>query len=174
MIWTINPVHLTGKHINYYHICHRKLWLFDHGVSFQQTHDNVADGSLLHETAYPQRAARYREVQFGGIKIDFYDPQTRTVHEIKRSDKLEAASIAQLKYYLVVLERHGVVGPTGLLEYPKLRRTLPVALTATDRAAVAEWEAGAAAITSRAECPTVINKPLCKNCSYYEFCYAGE
>jgi CRISPR-associated exonuclease Cas4 len=41
---------ITGKHINYYHICHRKLWLFHNGISFQQTHDNVADGMLLHQT----------------------------------------------------------------------------------------------------------------------------
>ena len=53
-------MHLTGKHINYFHICHRKLWLFDHGVSFQQTHEHVQDGTLLHLTAYPQRAKRFR------------------------------------------------------------------------------------------------------------------
>ena len=98
-------MHLTGKHINYFHICHRKLWLFDHGVSFQQTHEHVQDGTLLHLTAYPQRAKRFREVQLGGIKIDFYDPVDRVVHEIKRSDKMEAASVAQLQYYLRVLER---------------------------------------------------------------------
>ena len=167
-------MHLTGKHINYFHICHRKLWLFDHGVSFQQTHEHVQDGTLLHLTAYPQRAKRFREVQLGGIKIDFYDPVDRVVHEIKRSDKMEAASVAQLQYYLRVLERHGVTGPTGVLEYPKLRRTQAVALTEADRAAVEVWEAGVAEVVGRPQCPTVINKPLCKQCSYYDFCYCGE
>ena len=167
-------MHLTGKHINYFHICHRKLWLFHHGVSFQQTHEHVQDGTLLHLTAYPQRAKRFREVQLGGIKIDFYDPVDRVVHEIKRSDKLEAASVAQLQYYLRVLERHGVAGPTGVLEYPKLRRTQAVVLTEADRAAVEVWEAGVAEVVARAQCPLVINKPLCKQCSYYDFCYSGE
>ena len=55
------------------------------------------DGTLLHQTAYPQRAQRYREIQIEGIKIDFYDPQARVVHEIKRSTKMEAASVAQLQ-----------------------------------------------------------------------------
>ena len=165
---------ITGKHINYYHICHRKLWLFDHGVSFQQTHEHVQDGTLLHLTAYPQRAKRFREVQLGGIKIDFYDPVDRVVHEIKRSDKMEAASVAQLQYYLRVLERHGVTGPTGMLEYPKLRRTQAVALTEADRAAVEVWEAGVAEVVGRPQCPPVINKPLCKQCSYCDFCYCGE
>ncbi len=167
-------MHLTGKHINYYHICHRKLWLFDHGLSFQHEHANVQDGTLLHLTAYPQRAKRFREVQIDGIKIDFYDPVDRVVHEIKRSNKLEAASVAQLQYYLRVLERHGVPEPTGLLEYPTLRRTQPVVLTDDDRAAIDAWEVGIAEVTGRPQCPPVINKPFCKQCSYYDFCYAGE
>lgn len=167
-------MHLTGKHINYYHICHRKLWLFHNGISFQHTHDNVADGSLLHQTSYPQRAARYREVQLDGIKIDFYDPQDRVIHEIKRSDKLEHASIAQLQYYLYVLERHGVQEPTGLLEYPKLRQTQTVTLTDADRVAIPQWELAIEQLVSQPDCPPVINKPLCKQCSYYEFCYVAE
>lgn len=167
-------MHITGKHVNYYHICHRKLWLFHHGISFQQTHANVADGSLLHQTAYPQRAQRYREIQIDGIKIDFYDPHERVIHEIKRSDKLEHASIAQLQYYLYVLERHGVVGPTGILEYPKIRQTQTVALTDADRAAIPEWEVGIEQVVTADDCPPVINKPLCRQCSYYEFCYVAE
>lgn len=165
---------ITGKHINYYHICHRKLWLFHHGISFQQTHDNVADGILLHETAYPQRAQRYREIQIEGIKIDFYDPHAQVVHEIKRSNKMEPASIAQLQYYLLILERHGVENPTGLLEYPKIRRTETVVLTEADRTAIGQWEAAIAQLVEQPTCPPTINKPFCKNCSYYDFCYVAE
>lgn len=25
-------MHLTATHINYFHICHRKLWLFANGI----------------------------------------------------------------------------------------------------------------------------------------------
>lgn len=167
-------MHLTGKHINYYHICHRKLWLFDSGLSFQQDNAHVQEGTLLHLTAYPQRAKRFREIQLDGIRIDFYDPVDRVVHEIKRSNKLEDASVAQLQYYLRVLERHGVPGPTGVLEYPKLRRTQKVVLTDADRAAIDTWEAGVAEVASRPQCPPVINKPFCKQCAYYEFCYVAE
>jgi CRISPR-associated exonuclease Cas4 len=167
-------MHITGKHINYYHICHRKLWLFANGLSFQQDNEQVQDGTLLHLSAYPQRARRFREVQLGGIKIDFYDPVDKVVHEIKRSQKMEEASVAQLKYYLRVLEQHGVVGPTGVLEYPKLRRTQEVALTGQDRAAIEAWEAGVAEVVARSQCPPVINNPFCKNCAYYEFCYVHE
>ncbi len=166
--------HPTGKHINYYHICHRKLWLFDHGISMQHGSEAVQDGDLLHKTAYPTRAARYREIQIEGIKIDFYDPQERVVHEIKRSEKLLPAQIAQTQFYLYVLGRHGIAGATGLLEFPKQRRTEVVpALTAADEMRIAGWLATIGQVVAGA-CPAVINRPICKECAYYEFCYAGE
>lgn len=87
---------------------------------------------------------------------------------------MELASIAQLQYYLLILERHGVQGPTGLLEYPKIRRTETVVLTDADRSAIAQWETAIVALVEQATCPATINKPFCKNCSYYDFCYVGE
>jgi len=49
-------MNITATHINYYHICHRKLWLFSNGINMEHTSEMVADGKLLHETSYPQRA----------------------------------------------------------------------------------------------------------------------
>ena len=166
---------LTATHVKYYHVCHRKLWLFDRDVWMEHTSEAVAGGELLHKTAYPQRAERYREISIGGSKIDFYDAQRRVVHEMKSSAKLENSHIAQTKYYLWLLEQHGVVGPTAILEYPKLRRTQPIVLTDEDRAAIpAELAALRALLTEGTRCPPVINTPFCQQCSYYEFCYAGE
>jgi CRISPR-associated exonuclease Cas4 len=166
---------LTGTRVKYYHICHRKLWLFDRDVWMEHTSESVADGELLHSTAYPQRAARGREISLGGSKIDFYDPQTRVVHEMKRSASMPQADVAQLKFYLWLLEQHDISGATGLLEYPKQRRTEEVQLSDEDRAAIPLWEADIARITAPdAPCPPVINKPYCKRCAYYDFCYVEE
>lgn len=166
--------HVTGKHVNYYHICHRKLWLFEHGISMQHGSEAVADGSLLHETAYPGRAERWREIQIAGIKIDFYDPERKIVYEIKRSRALEEAQVAQLKFYLYVLEQHGVEGPAGVLSFPKQRRTREVELTDEDRGAIPGWEADIRRIVADERCPALLCKPVCTGCSYYEFCYSGE
>lgn len=82
---------------------------------------------------------------------------------------------AQVKYYLWLLEEHGVDSPTGLLEYPKLRQTQPVALTDEDRARIPqELAAMRALLAGDTACPPVINKPFCKQCAYYEFCYVAE
>ena len=61
----------------------------------EQTSDLVAEGRLVHETSYPNRAARYEEVKIGGSVIDFYDPREKVVHEIKKSSSKEEAHIWQ-------------------------------------------------------------------------------
>ena len=46
---------ITGLHIQYYFVCHRKLWLFANGIQMEHTSDLVYEGKLIHETTYPQQ-----------------------------------------------------------------------------------------------------------------------
>src|SRR6056297_2314092 len=124
---------ITGTHINYYFVCHRKLWLFTNGINMEQSSELVDEGRLIHETAYPRRAERYQEIAVEGIKLDFFDPETNTVHEIKKTGKMEQAHEWQLKYYLYMLNRNGISHPKGILEYPRLRQTKEVELLPEDR-----------------------------------------
>jgi len=165
---------ITATHINYFLVCKRKLWLFNNQVQMEHTSDTVSEGKLIHEMVYPQRAERYREVVLGGVKIDFYDPRAKVVHEIKKSNKVEAAHLAQVKYYLYILEQNGIEGATGILEYPTLRQTETVTLTPTDRAAIVNWLGDISRLLAQAQCPPLLNKPICKSCSYFDFCYVGE
>lgn len=162
---------LTATHINYYHVCHRKLWLFAQQITMEQQSDLVYEGKLIGEESYAERAERYRELQIEGIKIDHFDAKNRVVREVKKSNKLEHAHVAQLKYYLFVLEQHGLSDLTGILEYPKLRKTLTVLLTEEDRAAIPLWITDIERIVASEVCPPVIEKKFCKTCSYFEFCY---
>ena len=165
---------MTGTHFNYYHVCHRKLWLFANGINMEHTSDLVYEGKLLHEETYPQRPERYEELEIEGCKIDFYDARNKIVHEIKKSDKIETAHEWQVKYYIRVLERNGVEGVTGILEYPSMRHTQTVELTDADRKRIDEMEPEIDALIKQEECPAVINSKICRNCSYYEFCYIEE
>jgi len=165
---------LTPTHINYYHVCHRKLWLFHHGIQMEHTSDTVTEGNLIHASSYPQRAAKYTELVLPGAKIDYYNAQTRTVHEVKKSNKVEQAHVAQVQYYLYLLEEAGIDKPKGILEYPKLRQTQEVLLDETTRQAIPNWLAKIELIVNEPTCPPTINKPLCKRCSYYDFCYVTE
>ncbi len=164
-------MHITATHINYYHICHRKLWLFANGINMEHTSDIVTEGKLIGENTYTDRAAKYTELQLDGVKIDFYDARNKVVHEIKKSDKMEAAHEAQVKYYLYKLKQHGIEGVTGILEYPTLRHTSQIMLTDDDTLDIQRWETDILEIIFREEMPGVIDKPVCKRCSYFEFCY---
>jgi CRISPR-associated exonuclease Cas4 len=165
---------MTGTQFNYYQICYRKLWLFSNGINMEHTSDLVYEGKLIHETTYPQRSERYEELEIEGIKIDFYDARNKVIHEIKKSDKIEVAHEWQLKYYIYVLERQGIEGVTGLLEYPTMRHTAKVELTEADRQYIIRTEKEIEALIKANECPPAINSKICNNCSYYEFCYASE
>lgn len=165
---------VTATHINYYHVCLRKLWLFGNGVNMEHTSDLVTEGKLVHEMSYPNRAARYKEVRIGGSVIDFYAPREKVVHEIKKSAAKEEAHVWQVKYYLYLFKREGIDGVIGLLEYPLLRETMRVELEEGDWERLEQMEMEILEVVSAEKCPLPLPKRKCGQCSYYEFCYAGE
>ena len=140
----------------------------------EHTSDLVYEGKMLHETSYPQRPERYEELEIDGCKIDFYDAKNKIVHEIKKSAKIEEAHEWQVKYYIYVLERNGIEGVSGILEYPALRQTNKVELNETDRKYIQDIEQKITLLVNSDDCPLVVNGKICKSCSYYEFCYVGE
>ena len=140
----------------------------------EQNSDLVYAGKLIHEESYPQRSERYEEIEIDGIKVDFYDAKRKVIHEIKKSDKVEQAHEWQLKYYLYVFERNGIENVSGILEYPKLRKTKEVFLSDVDRDTIKEKEQKIKEIMECDICPPLEKKGICRNCSYYDFCYSGE
>lgn len=163
---------MTPTHINYYHLCRRKLWLFANGINMEHTSDTVYEGKLIHETSYPQRAAKYTEIDLGVAVIDYFDTEKKVIHEIKKSDKVEYAHIAQVKYYIYLLKQRGIDGVSALLEYPKLRKTEEVRLLSGEEKEVAAWEQAIEKIMQQEQAPGVINSRICKKCSYYDYCYS--
>lgn len=163
--------HITATLINLYHVCKRELWLHANEIRMEHTSNTVTEGKLIGENTYTDRAAKYTELQLDGVKIDYYDARNKVVHEIKKSDKMEAAHEAQVKYYLYKLKQHGIEGVTGILEYPTLRHTSQIILTDDDLASIEKWKGDILDIISKEEMPGVIDKPVCKRCSYFEFCY---
>jgi CRISPR-associated exonuclease Cas4 len=165
---------ISATQINYFFICHRKLWLFSNGIRMEHTSDTVYEGKMIGETTYPQRPEKYTEIEIGGSKIDFYDAQNKVVHEIKKSNKAEEAHEWQVKYYIWLLQQNGIEGVTGILEYPKLRETKKVVLTTPDETYLQFAIAQIKNIVESEQCPPVINAKICKSCSYYDFCYINE
>lgn len=167
-------MHITGTHFNYNLVCKRKLWLFANG--FQQEHDSelVAEGRLIHETSYPQRPQQYQEIEIEGIKIDYYDPANRVIHEVKKSDKMEKAHEWQVKYYLYILEKNGVTGTSAILEYPKLKKLTKIHLDDSDRTAIEFYLGEIREVLNAEECPSLKKTNRCRACSYHDFCFIRE
>lgn len=78
-------MNITATLLNYYQLCHRKMWLHYHAIRMEHTSEVVYEGKLIGEESYPQRAEKNQEVeisfplpQWGGAgvltaKIDFFD-----------------------------------------------------------------------------------------------------
>lgn len=165
---------VTGTHIHYYFNCHRQLWLFANGINMEHTSENVSIGKLIHETTYQQRSSRFQEVSIGPIKIDYFDQKNKVIHEVKKSSKLKESHQWQVKYYILIFEQAGVSGVTGVLEYPKERRKEEVVLCDPDREFLLDLRTKINTLICSDNCPATLNKPKCKSCSYFDFCYTNE
>jgi len=139
----------------------------------EHTSDTVYEGKLIHENSYAQRSERFKEIAIEGIQIDWFDSKNNILHEIKKSDKKEEAHQWQVKYYLYVLEQNGI-NATGLLEYPKLRKTKEVFLSQPDREFIKEAKTEIIKTIASDNCPPCIKRSKCRNCSYLDFCYSNE
>jgi CRISPR-associated exonuclease Cas4 len=168
--------------INYFLVCHRKMWLHYHAIRMEHTSDLVTEGRLIGEESYPQRAEKNQEVELSSewnehrlsAKIDFYDAQRGVVHEIKKSAAKEKAHVAQVQFYLYLLRQNGVDVSHGLLEYPKLRQTERVTLDSEDESRVEKWVREVIIVLENENCPPKLPISKCKSCSYFEFCWVGE
>ena len=93
--------------------------------------------------------------------------------ETKKSPKLEHVHVAQVKYYLYRLEQRGVGAASGIIEYPRQRRTTSVELTEMDRlSTIPGWLAEIERNTALEDCPPVVKKSYCRTCAFHDFCFA--
>ena len=163
---------MTGTQIAYYFLCKRKLWLFLRNIDMEQNSDTVSMGKFISESTYErQKHEIHITDDDDDIVLDFYNPKTKTIHEVKKSDKMEETHIWQVKFYIYVLQKKGIEGVVGELDYPKLRQKQKVELTQPDRIKLNEIRMEINKIIKHEKPPDVINKPFCKQCAYYDLCY---
>lgn len=158
-----------GIKVNYYYICKRKLWLFDKGISMENTSDRVLQGKVVHENSYIREN---KEVLIDDmIKLDIFNKDY--IKEVKISSKMGKSDRMQLLYYLYYLKQLGL-NKKGTLNYVKEKRVEEVELKLEDER---ELEAALIDIKTILSMPKpfkVEKLPYCTKCSYYEFCYVKE
>lgn len=163
----MNDPIITGTQIAYYTICHRKLWLFSKNISMEHSSELVEIGKIIHENSYTRKR---KEINLEGIKIDLLEAKRGIIHEVKKSKSLEEAHLRQLQYYIYYFHQLGI-NIEGIIDYPKLKKRERVILNGDDISKIESTILNIKEIIGKEKIPDAINKPYCKRCSYYEFCY---
>ncbi|EFG27738.1 CRISPR-associated protein Cas4 [Fusobacterium periodonticum] len=159
---------ITGLMVYYYEVCKRKLWYFTNDIQLEENNSNVILGKLLEENSYTRDE---KKINIDGvINIDFIRSK-KILHEIKKSNSIEPASILQVQYYLYYLEKKGLVGLKGILDYPLLKQTVEVNLTDSDRENLENIIIGIKEILRKESPPTLEKKNICKKCAYFDLCF---
>lgn len=160
---------VNGIKVNYWAICHRKLWLYSKGLRMESLSDRVALGKLLHERSYPRYPRR--DVLIDNlIKVDILENEGKVL-EVKYSRKLVDAARLQVAYYLLYLKRIGAGELTGELRFPRERRREEVHLTPELEARVMDALRDIRRIELLSEPPYTDFMPICRVCSYCELCW---
>ncbi|MCM3716326.1 CRISPR-associated protein Cas4 [Alkalihalobacillus oceani] len=161
---------IGGVDIHYLSLCKRKLWLYKHGIQMENESDQVLQGSVLHESAYPR--LEKREVLIDNeFKIDSIDGEF--VREVKLSSRMRESDRLQMLFYLYQLQLRGVV-KKGLISYTKERRTEEILLGPQEKLEIKAAIAEAYKVVEKQKPPGLKKLSYCKKCAYYSFCYAGE
>ena len=159
---------ITGLMVYYYEVCKRKLWYFTNDIQLEENNSNVILGKLLEENSYTRDE---KKINIDGvINIDFIRSK-KILHEIKKSNSIEPASILQIQYYLYYLEKKGLIGLKGILDYPLLKQTVEVNLADSDRENLENIIIGIKEILGKESPPILEKKNICKKCAYFDLCF---
>ena len=159
---------ITGLMVYYYEVCKRKLWYFVNEIQLEENSSNVILGKLLEENTYTRDE---KKINIDGvINIDFIRSK-KILHEIKKSNSIEPASLLQVQYYLYYLEKKGLIGLKGILDYPLLKQTVEVNLTDEDRENLDNIIIGIKEILRKESPPALEKNGICKKCAYFDLCF---
>jgi CRISPR-associated exonuclease Cas4 len=159
-----------GIKVNYYFICKRKLWLFNKGISMENTSDRVLQGKVVHENSYQR--ANHKEVLIDDlIKVDIIDKDF--VKEVKISSKMKIPDRMQLLYYLYYLKQKGIC-KKGTINYVKEKKVEELELTEADEKEIEKTLIYIKEILALPKPPKAEKLPYCKKCSYHDYCYVRE
>lgn len=178
----IETPRLTGTHLNYLLVCHRKLWLFAHGISMERENDDVQIGRQIGAQAYGRQE---KEINLEDTAVlDWVehkpgDDGALIVHEIKKSKAMSEAHRLQMLFYLDFLKSKGVPA-RGLIDYPEIKARETVELDAEGEEMLSQARLDAAAIIASETVPPRLDAispkkvAFCLKCAYCDFCYCDE
>lgn len=161
---------VNGTLINYYFHCKRQCYLHGNRINLEDNSERVNIGKAIHE----ERSSNSdnTELEIDNIKIDKITKEY--LIEVKKSDADVEASKWQLLYYLKVLKSKGIErkGKLEFIEKNKSKnKTLIVELSEDEELKLDKYINDIYELLNKEEVPAILNKPKCKKCAYYDYCY---
>ena len=160
---------INGTLMNYYIHCKRQCYLHGNRINLEDNSEEVKIGKALHEA---KENDKNTEITIENIKIDKLTKEYLT--EVKKSDADPEAAKWQLLFYLKVLKEKGIERK-GKLEFieknKKDKKIMILELDDDIEKKLYEYEEEIKQLLLKEEVPPVLNKPKCKKCAYYEYCY---
>ena len=160
---------INGTLMNYYIHCKRQCYLHGNRINLEDNSEEVKIGQALHEA---KENDKNTEITIENIKIDKLTKEYLT--EVKKSDADLEAAKWQLLFYLKVLKEKGI-DRKGKLEFieknRKDKKTVILELDDEIEKQLYQYEEEIKQLLLKEEVPPVLDKPKCKKCAYYEYCY---
>ena len=164
----------TGTQLNYLEVCHRKLWLFSHGIEMERENENVQIGKQIGAQTYNREK---KEIALNDqIVLDWAETSTDaegvlTIHEVKKSKAVRAAHRLQMLFYLKFLREHGVAA-RGVIDYPETKQRENIELSPDTEREIDEAARQVKAIVQAPDAPPRLDKmSFCSKCAYFDLCY---
>ena len=166
----MKKIRITGTLIWYYYVCKREVWLMSREINSNQDNQLLEIGRIIAEESYRREV---KEINFGSIKIDLIKKKDGElwVCEIKKSSKFLKPAQMQLGFYLMQLKKQGIFAKGELL-IPKEKKRFKVELTEEVEKELEKAISEIKKIISLEKPPSPEKNQFCRNCSYYEFCFA--
>lgn len=161
----------SGTEVQYYSICHTKLWLFSHYIRMEDSSDEVLIGRMMHEDSY--RREHKEVIVHGKIALDFVkNKDILLIHEIKKEYKLVEVHKLQLKYYLWYFRHIIQLWPVeGVIDYPAHKKQEKVVLCDQDELTIPVLIARIEKIILQPTAPLPKKIRACSKCAYFEICW---
>lgn len=161
---------VNGTLINYFFHCKRQCYLHGNRLNLEDNSEIVKIGKAIHEEKSEGKSNT--EIEIDNIKLDKLTSEYLT--EVKKSDADIEAAKWQLMYYLKVLKSKGIIrkGKIEFVEKNKVdKKIMYINLDEESEKQLDEYVREIENLISQDNIPEVLNKPKCKKCAYYEYCY---
>ncbi len=160
---------VNGTLVNYFFHCKRQCYLHGNRLNLEDNSEQVKIGRAIHEE---KNTYDNTEIAIDNIRLDKLTSEYLT--EVKKSDADVEAAKWQLLFYLKVLKEKGI-NRKGKLEFVEKEKTdkkiIYLELTDDIEKQLDIYIHSIETLLEQKEMPAVLNKPQCKKCAYFEYCY---